>query len=272
MKRSSAVEVSGGRLSPALRSPRRCRGLTVATTAPTAEAQATVPLSVTVWRVVEIDNPDPGPLQHFGDYYTNVAIGGVSSYSWVQDGFPGVGVGIIGSWTIEPFWNFSANVAANNTQVPVTIELWDEDTWPAVTNDQVDINPAPGKYAIELTVNAMNGTWRGDTLTGTRSMSGGGDAPIERAQIFFEISVGSTTGDRDGDGLLDGWERLGFDEDGDSVVDVDLPAFGASPTHKDLFVELDTMTDLAISRAQVAAVKAAFAAAPSSAGTGAEPR
>ena len=48
--------------------------LAVAATAPTAEAQATVPISVTVWRVVKIDDPDPADVQAFGDYYTNISI------------------------------------------------------------------------------------------------------------------------------------------------------------------------------------------------------
>lgn len=47
--------------------------------------------------------------------------------------------------------------------------------------------------------------------------------------------------DRDGDGLLDVWETDGYDADADGVVDVDLPAMGADPDHKDLFVEIDWM-------------------------------
>ena len=247
-----------------------CSSLAAVATSPTtAGAQAgTVPLSVTVWRVVEIDNPDPGPFQDFGDYYANVTIGNVSSTSAIVNGSPGFGVGIVGSWTIEPFWNFSANVASNDTHVPVSIELVDDDDFLAGNDDPVDINPAPNKHVLDLTVNARNSTWRGDTLTGDRSVVGGGDR-VERARIFFEISVGSTTGDMDGDGLLDGWERLGFDDNGDGVVDVNLPAFGANPAHKDLFVELDTMTGVPISRADLAEVKRAFALAPFDAGTSA---
>ena len=47
--------------------------------------------------------------------------------------------------------------------------------------------------------------------------------------------------DTDGDGLPDDWEINGLDYDGDGVIDVDLPAMGASPDHKDLFVEADWM-------------------------------
>lgn len=51
--------------------------------------------------------------------------------------------------------------------------------------------------------------------------------------------------DSDGDGLLDVWEACGYDADGDGVIDVNLPALGANPLRKDIFVEIDYMEDLA---------------------------
>ncbi|WP_394937921.1 hypothetical protein [Psychromicrobium sp. YIM B11713] len=47
--------------------------------------------------------------------------------------------------------------------------------------------------------------------------------------------------DTDGDTLPDIWETQGYDANGDGVIDVDLPAMGADPNHKDLFVEMDYM-------------------------------
>jgi len=47
--------------------------------------------------------------------------------------------------------------------------------------------------------------------------------------------------DRDQDGLPDSWETNGYDTNGDGIPEVDLPAMGASPDHKDLFVEVDWM-------------------------------
>ena len=47
--------------------------------------------------------------------------------------------------------------------------------------------------------------------------------------------------DTDGDGLTDNWEVSGFDYDHDGNIDVDLPAMGADPLHKDIFVEIDWM-------------------------------
>jgi hypothetical protein len=47
--------------------------------------------------------------------------------------------------------------------------------------------------------------------------------------------------DTDNDGIPDVWERLGFDANGDGVIDVDLPAMGANPRRKDIFIEVDFM-------------------------------
>jgi hypothetical protein len=47
--------------------------------------------------------------------------------------------------------------------------------------------------------------------------------------------------DSDGDGLCDTWETTGIDADDNGTIDLTLP--NASPAHKDLYVELDTMAD-----------------------------
>jgi hypothetical protein len=59
--------------------------------------------------------------------------------------------------------------------------------------------------------------------------------------IAYRIAASRDELDSDGDGLLDRWEEQGFDADGDGDVDVDLPALGADPLHKDLFIEVDWM-------------------------------
>ena len=82
--------------------------------------------------------------------------------------------------------------------------------------------------------------------------------------------------DADGDGLSDAWETDGIDYDNDGVPEVDLPAMGADPQHRDLFVEVDWMVkddtciwficwggeNFAPQRAALDDVVAAFAAAP----------
>lgn len=68
--------------------------------------------------------------------------------------------------------------------------------------------------------------------------------------------------DQDGDALPDTWEEHGYDADGDGDVDVDLPAMGADPRHKDLFVELDAMKNLRLSPEALGTVRNAFSSAP----------
>lgn len=74
--------------------------------------------------------------------------------------------------------------------------------------------------------------------------------------------------DSDGDGLTDDWEINGADTDGDPLHDKDLPlpAMGADPNHKDLFVEYDWVASAAPTRVSLQAVKQAFAQAPVNAG------
>ncbi len=68
--------------------------------------------------------------------------------------------------------------------------------------------------------------------------------------------------DSDGDALCDDWERHGLDVNGDGTVDVDLPAMGARPDHKDIFVEIDAMSGHEIEPLAIDSVVQAFAAAP----------
>ncbi|HRW07768.1 MAG TPA: Ig-like domain-containing protein, partial [Caldilineaceae bacterium] len=45
--------------------------------------------------------------------------------------------------------------------------------------------------------------------------------------------------DSDQDGLLDHWETIGIDVDQDGQVDLNLPAMGANPNYRDVFLEID---------------------------------
>lgn len=88
---------------------------------------------------------------------------------------------------------------------------------------------------------------------------------------FGCVAVVASLQDSDGDGLYDLWEENGIDADLDGVVDVDLPGFGATSDHKDLFVEMDWRPGQEPSRADIQALKAAFALAPVDAGGTANP-
>ncbi len=68
--------------------------------------------------------------------------------------------------------------------------------------------------------------------------------------------------DSDGDALPDSWEENGVDVDGDGTPDLDLPAMGADPDHKDIFIEVDYMAGHHIDQAQIDAVTDAFKQAP----------
>lgn len=59
----------------------------------------------------------------------------------------------------------------------------------------------------------------------------------------LDLAVRTCGADSDGDGLFDNWETEGIDSDGDGTLDLDLPAMGSDPEHKDLFIEVDWMTE-----------------------------
>lgn len=98
---------------------------------------------------------------------------------------------------------------------------------------------------------------------GTTESFGGGMAATERTESgHFTFTVKDTVCDVDSDkdGLCDKWEREGIDINDDGVVDLDLPALGADPNHKDLFVELDRLKDQKVFG--LGGVVTAFANAP----------
>jgi hypothetical protein len=73
---------------------------------------------------------------------------------------------------------------------------------------------------------------------------------------------GATRSDSDGDGLLDSWETEGIDFTNDGSVELDLPAMGADPLHKDIYIEIDQMSGHALSQTAIDRVVASFAVAP----------
>jgi len=61
---------------------------------------------------------------------------------------------------------------------------------------------------------------------------------------YLMTRCGAAGGDSDGDGLCDDWERFGLqvpDKNGSIVGFLNLPAMGADPNHKDVFVQVDYM-------------------------------
>jgi hypothetical protein len=78
----------------------------------------------------------------------------------------------------------------------------------------------------------------------------------------YRYYVALADADTDGDGLLDSWETDGLDIDQDGTIDLDLPALGADPDHKDLFVEVDRMAGVPFRQSSLDMVRTAFANAP----------
>lgn len=59
----------------------------------------------------------------------------------------------------------------------------------------------------------------------------------------LDLLIETCARDKDGDGLWDTWETRGYDVNGDGDItdpeDLDLPTMGASPEHKDLFLQVN---------------------------------
>jgi FG-GAP repeat protein len=83
----------------------------------------------------------------------------------------------------------------------------------------------------------------------------GDNGPTSGSAYVFAV-------DSDGDGLYDFWEINGIDIDGDLNIDLDLPALGADPQRKDLFLEIDAMLLMEPQEGVVDRVVQAFANAP----------
>jgi hypothetical protein len=104
---------------------------------------------------------------------------------------------------------------------------------------------APGWYALDSETGKI--LW----YFPVQDPADGGASPVIAADgtVYFSGYTGlyafteteQQEKDTDGDGLLDSWEINGVDTDGDGNTDLDLPAMGADPQHKDIFIQADYM-------------------------------
>ena len=153
-------------------------------------------------------------------------------------------------------WVCSAQITVQNDSLPgftnVDLQIWDHDdcdtpfcndTGAAESDDdQADASPG-SNFSLSLSVSLTDGKWTSaggttDADWPRNCAQGEGESAVK---LCWEISIDSTDGDADGDALLDGWERHGYNSDGDASIDVDLPAMGVDPYKKDLLLELDCL-------------------------------
>jgi hypothetical protein len=102
-----------------------------------------------------------------------------------------------------------------------------------------------GGYEIEIvnvsdqdaTFELVIQTPHGERVEGTASADANSSLTLPTYE--FVENTGGCLNDSDEDGLCDTWEREGIDLDGDGTPEIDLPALGADPDKKDIFVEVD---------------------------------
>jgi hypothetical protein len=80
-----------------------------------------------------------------------------------------------------------------------------------------------------------------------------------RTYTSADCAAGAAVADADGDGIPDSWELHGVTIDGHFI---DLPAMGADPNHKDVFVQVNAMDGLRPSNGAMHAIQTAFDNAP----------
>lgn len=142
---------------------------------------------------------------------------------------------------------------------------------------RMDLNPIEGVSHLVVSVDLDTGRWQGldgdgnafEAPTSCVRSASTPDPGTVAGHICFAVSALSLSGDADGDGLLDAWELFGVSTDPAVPVELDLPGWGASPDHKDLFIQYDVEDDARFdSRVEdgLIAVQEAFALAPVDAG------
>lgn len=223
-----------------------------------AIAAPSTPISVTITKVKCIDDCRNTGLEaateSAADFYAKIDINGVVTQTPRGDE---------DSEDIAPNWKVNAAIPTTQSSFSVSIQIWDHDSTSG--DDLGDASPIPGKNNLDFIVDRVTGKWSGDVTWPEKCAQGGNPGGEPAVKVCFEVGGFEDT---DGDGLLDDWEKNGLDADSNGIIDVDenLPAWGANPLHKDIFLELDWMQGQAPTRQAIQAMKAAFANAPVNAG------
>jgi hypothetical protein len=124
-------------------------------------------------------------------------------------------------------------------QVDITLSYFKPDGSGAVLSEVADgtvsLDPVRFFHVVEVKGNSQ-------MLLSVTAQSYTGDLGSSTTTATARFSFSLDFGDADEDGLLDDWETEGIDISEDGTVEIDLPAMGADPMKKNLFVELDAMT------------------------------
>ena len=230
-------------------------------------------LSVEINEFVEIDEPDGIIGDH--EYYAEVTIGNnPTQRGLVQPG----------ERRAFQLGTFTEAINTADGPVRVVIHIFDHDA--ASPDDEMDVNPLPGKRGeLVLFVNPHTGGLTNVTnengrpfpdpdIPGLQGVSPGrffstGRDDFDPGTVYFDIQLGgpNVDSDSDGDGLLDIWEIWGIDATlprrrASLSRQPDLRLPGSNPDHKDLYVEVDAMLGLAPDPSALDLVVQAFAAVP----------
>lgn len=243
-------------------------GLTVAAPAFDAAA-APPPTTATLTLVIEVVRGLNGIETGLPDFFPRASLAGGPQLG-------GDSLTVDDDGEITPNWTFTTEVDIPGDpyamSTHVNFQIWDDDGGVNGPDDPVDITAGAGNYA-DLTINvgrcldrtpdvaAITGAAEG--ACGSGLVTTGVDE--DRASVRFRVDM--TYPDSDGDGLYDDWEINGYDAEGDGVIDVDLPAMGATWDHKDLFLEMDFTAPVRLDVEDITAMVEAFARAPIDAGT-----
>ena len=120
----------------------------------------------------------------------------------------------------------------------------------------------PGEPASGMTGTLPPGSYSFRVRMTTRALAQNTGPLSDDDTASGSYSLKVEGGDTDGDALPDQWETDGVDTDGDGTIDLDLPAMGADPRHKDIFVELDFMPPHRLTLEAGRLIATAFANAP----------
>jgi uncharacterized repeat protein (TIGR01451 family) len=219
--------------------------------APVAHAEGTKPFSITITHVECVDDCDAtgleAALEGHADFYAKVWINGVKQPAGSDDDDPSTPV-IDDNPSIDPYWTLSTQIPDSVQNVPVSIQIWDYDSTSG--DDLGDVSPRDDDNTLDFRVTYFNGRWLDHTGNEDKvdwpqscATGDGGDDDEPRVKVCWDVNTLSTSADADGDSILDGWERNGYNADGDGTIDVDLPAMGATLGRKDLFLEIDCLAD-----------------------------